>query len=145
MNQAAQRNIVVAGALCALTIAGTPQKALADAGGLSFWLPGAFGSLAAAPTVPGWAYATIYLHLQSSASGGANFILPGGGRGAVAVGLTDHADALVQGLTYTSATPVLGGQAAFTVLGAPGNVGIGIGATRRTIAQPSPTSSTRAP
>jgi hypothetical protein len=110
-------------------MAGMPKKAHADAGGLSFWLPGGFGSLAAAPTVPGWAYTTIYLHLQSSAGGGANFVLPGGGRGAVAVGLTDHADALVQGITYTSATPVLGGQAAFTVLGAPGNVGVGIGAT----------------
>jgi len=104
-------------------------EARADAGGLSFWLPGAFGSLAAAPGVPGWSYATIYLHLQSEGGRGANFVLPGGGRGAVAVGLTDHADALVQGITYTSALPVLGGQAAFTVLGAPGNVGVGIGAT----------------
>ena len=106
-----------------------PSSAKADAGGLSFWLPGAFGSLAAAPSVPGWSYATIYLHLQSSGGRGANFVLPGGGRGAVAVGLTDHADALVQGITYTSALPVLGGQAAFTVLGAPGNVGVGVGAT----------------
>ncbi len=111
----------------ALLVPSTPT--LADAGGLSFWLPGAFGSLAAAPGVPGWSYATIYLHLQSSGGGGANFVLPGGGRGAVAVGLTDHADALVQGITYTSALPVLGGQAAFTVLGAPGNVGVGVGAT----------------
>jgi len=106
-----------------------PSSAKADAGGLSFWLPGAFGSLAAVPGVPGWSYATIYLHLQSSGGRGANFVLPGGGRGAVAVGLTDHADALVQGITYTSALPVLGGQAAFTVLGAPGNVGVGVGAT----------------
>jgi hypothetical protein len=92
-------------------------------------LPGAFGSLAAVPTVPGWAYTTIYLHLQSSAGRGASFVLPGGGRGAVSLGLTDHADALVQGITYTSALPVLGGQAAFTVLAAPGNVGVGVGAT----------------
>jgi hypothetical protein len=35
----------------------------------------------------------------------------------------------VQGITYTSALPVLGGQAAFTVLAAPGNVGVGIGGT----------------
>jgi hypothetical protein len=79
--------------------------------------------------VPGWSYATIYLHLQSEGGRGANFVLPGGRRGAVAVGLSDHADALVQGITYTSALPVLGGQAAFRVLGAPGNVGVGIGAT----------------
>jgi hypothetical protein len=104
------------------------DKARADAGGLSFWLPGTFGSLAATPTVPGWAYTTIYLHLQSSATGQASFVVPGG-RGGIVVGLTDHADAIVQGVTYTSALPVLGGQAAFSVLGAPGNVGVGVGAT----------------
>lgn len=115
--------------LIGLALLAPPDPALADAGGLSFWLPGAFGSLAAAPGVPGWSYATIYLHLQSSGGRGANFVLPGGGRGAVAVGLTDHADALVQGITYTFAQPVLGGQAAVAVLGAPGNVGVGVGAT----------------
>jgi hypothetical protein len=116
-------------AVLGLTMALQSSPAKADAGGLSFWLPGAFGSLAAAPGVPGWSYAMIYLHLQSSAGQGTNFVLPGGGRGAVAVGLTDHADALVQGITYTSALPVFGGQAAFSVLAAPGNVGVGIGAT----------------
>ena len=78
--------------LIGLALLAPPDPALADAGGLSFWLPGAFGSLAAAPGVPGWSYATIYLHLQSSGGRGANFVLPGGGRGAVAVGLTDHAE-----------------------------------------------------
>ena len=32
------------------------QPALADSGGVSFWLPGIFGSLAAVPVTPGWAY-----------------------------------------------------------------------------------------
>jgi hypothetical protein len=123
------RSSLVFGSLCALSLAAAPEQAMADAGGLSFWLPGSFGSLAATPNVPGWAYTTIYIHLQASAARGANFVLPGGGRSTVAVGLTDHADVLVQGLTYTSALPVLGGQAAFTVLGAPGNVGVGVGAT----------------
>ncbi|WP_414645128.1 hypothetical protein [Bradyrhizobium sp.] len=31
------------------------QPALADVGGVSFWLPGIFGSLAAVPVTPGWA------------------------------------------------------------------------------------------
>ena len=84
---------IAAGALGAVALLCHPQGAFADAGGLSFWLPGAFGSLAAVPTVPGWAYTTIYLHPQSSAGAGANFVLPGGGRGAVSVGITDHADA----------------------------------------------------
>lgn len=115
--------------LIGVALLASSAPAQADAGGLSFWLPGAFGSLAAAPGVPGWSYATIYLHLQTSGGRGANFVLPGGGRGAVAVGVTARADALVQGITYTFAQPVLGGQAAFTVLGAPGNVGVGVGAT----------------
>jgi hypothetical protein len=40
-----------------------------------------------------------------------------------------RADAVVQGLTYTFATPVLGGQAAISLLGAPGHVDVGIDAT----------------
>ena len=37
-------------------------EARADQGGVSFWLPGAFGSLAATPLVPGWSLGAIYLH-----------------------------------------------------------------------------------
>src|SRR5215471_8129595 len=31
-----------------------PGASLADEGGVSFWLPGLYGSLAAVPTAPGW-------------------------------------------------------------------------------------------
>lgn len=107
-----------------------PQpEAKADAGGVSFWLPGIFGSLAAAPTVPGWAYASIYLHLQANAGATTNFVTTGGARGSVVTGLSAHSDALALGITYTSPMSVLGGQAAFSVITAPGNVGLGIGAT----------------
>jgi hypothetical protein len=99
--------------------------AKADAGGLSFWPPGAFGSLAAAPGVPGWAYSTIYLHVQTAAQGNKEFVT----RGSVVAGLNASADAIAQGLTYTFATPVLGGQAAVSVLGVPGHVDVGIDAT----------------
>ena len=68
-------------------------------------LPGTFGSLAATPTVPGWAYSAIYLHLQMSAGGGKNFVTSGGGGGTVVAGLNAHADALVEGITYTSKAP----------------------------------------
>jgi len=105
------------------------QPALADSGGVSFWLPGIFGSLAAAPVTPGWAYSTIYIHLNEKAGGGQTFVTSGGIPGSVTAGLNAHADVLVQGLTYTSPMPVLGGQAAFTVLAAPGNIGVGIDAT----------------
>src|SRR5262249_18509652 len=38
------------------------QAALADEGGVSFWLPGFFGSLAASPLQPGWSLTSIYYH-----------------------------------------------------------------------------------
>jgi hypothetical protein len=41
----------------AFAVAATAGAALADEGGVSFWLPGEFGSLAATPQVPGWAWA----------------------------------------------------------------------------------------
>jgi hypothetical protein len=125
----ANRTTVAISGVCALGLLMHPQPADADAGGVSFWLPGAFGSLAAVPTVPGWAYTTIYLHLQSNAGASQNFITSGGARGSVVAGINAHADALVQGITYTSPMSVLGGQAAFTILAAPGNVGVGIDAT----------------
>src|SRR5690348_4196175 len=43
--------------------------AVADEGGVSFWVPGLFGSLAAAPQQPGWSGAAIYYHDSVSASG----------------------------------------------------------------------------
>lgn len=122
MGRAGYRS-AVAGGLCAAILL-TPVAANADNGGLSFWLPGAFGSLAAAPTVPGWAYSTIYLHLAQSAGGGKNFTQGG----SVVVGLDAKANVLVQGISYTFATPVLGAQATVAVLAAPGNVDVGINA-----------------
>src|SRR5579859_8199501 len=41
----------------------------ADEGGVSLWLPGQFGSLAAVPEQPGWALATIYYHADVGAGG----------------------------------------------------------------------------
>lgn len=117
------------GSLCALASVTQPQQARADAGGLSFWLPGTFGSLAATPTMPGWAYETIYIHLDQSAGGGKNFVTGGGAGGSVVAGLNARADVLVEGVTYTSALPVLGGQAAVSLLTAPGNLDVGINAT----------------
>src|SRR5262249_44272306 len=43
------------------------QAALADEGGVSFWLPGLFGSLAASPQQPGWSLTSIYYHTSVSA------------------------------------------------------------------------------
>ena len=43
--------------------------AKADEGGVSMWLPGFFGSLAATPLQPGWALGTVYYHPSVAASG----------------------------------------------------------------------------
>src|ERR1700687_6241931 len=42
------------------------SQARADEGGVSFWVPGFFGSLAATPQQPGWSLATIYYHTSVS-------------------------------------------------------------------------------
>lgn len=119
----------VLGTACVVALTATPRAALADAGGLSFWLPGTFGSLAAAPVTPGWSWAQIYLHLDQKAAGGTNFVTSNGIPGSVVTGLNARADALVEGVTYTFASPVFGGQAGVSLLAAPGNLGVGINAS----------------
>jgi hypothetical protein len=128
MMPTAVRSTLSTGALCVLALVAHPQRASADAGGIGFWFPGAFGSLAAAPGVPGWAYSTIYIHEQERAGAGKNFVVSGR-PGAVVAGLSASADVVAQGITYTSALPVLGGQAGFTVVAGLGNVNAGINAT----------------
>src|SRR5215813_9702772 len=61
------RPIVAIAALALATIVSAPRSALADEGGVSFWLPGFFGSLAAAPQQPGWSLTSIYYHTSVSA------------------------------------------------------------------------------
>ena len=73
-----------------------PQRVVADEGGISFWLPGNFGSLAATPGVPGWAWATIYVHTDVAAGAGQQF--PRGGR--LDVGIAGKADLAVFGPSY---------------------------------------------
>jgi Putative MetA-pathway of phenol degradation len=88
MGKARRRRLVAFGSLGALALLANSQAALADAGGVGFWFPGAFGSLAAAPGVPGWAYTTIYVHEQERAGGGKNFVVSGRPVGSVVAGLT---------------------------------------------------------
>jgi len=92
------------------------QQAHANEGGVSLWLPGNFGSLAATPGTPGWSWATVYYHASVSAGAGQQF--PRGGR--VDVGIAGQADLAFFGPTYVFATPVLGGQAAVSLLGVAG-------------------------
>ena len=52
----------LASALVIGALVGAPTVARADEGGVSFWVPGFFGSLAAAPLQPGFSAANIYYH-----------------------------------------------------------------------------------
>ena len=54
-----------------VALACAPERARADESGVSFWVPGFFGSLAATPQQPGWSLASIYYHTDVSASGNA--------------------------------------------------------------------------
>jgi hypothetical protein len=72
----AARRAIVALAL-SYAMASAPSAARADFGGISFWLPGLFGSLAAAPSQLGWALTTIYYHTSVEGGGRENFVLGG--------------------------------------------------------------------
>ena len=113
--------LLLAGSL-AIAVA---ERAHADEGGVSFWLPGQFGSLSAAPGVPGWAFAAVYYHASLSAGGSAS--LPIGGQ--IAAGLDARADLAFLNANYIFPTPVLGGQAAFGVTGAVGRMRVSADAT----------------
>jgi hypothetical protein len=106
-------------------VLGADAPAIADEGGVSFWLPGQFGSLAAAPAVPGWSFAGVYYHTTVSAGGGKQFAFGGG----VQAGLKAHADLGFFNGTYVFATPVLGAQASIALTGAYGRMAPRIDAT----------------
>jgi hypothetical protein len=105
--------------VCALAVFLTlfAQRARADETGVSFWVPGQFGSLAAVPTTPGWSLGTVYCYTSVSASGGvaaAKEIEIGRFTPTVNVSLNANlnaqGDLLFLAPTYTFATPVFGGQ-----------------------------------
>jgi hypothetical protein len=92
-------------ALATSAISLTPQVSLADETGVSFWLPGTFGSLAAAPGQPGFQWATTYYHTTAKAGAGQTF--QQGGR--IEAGLNVRANLFLLSPTYVFATPILGG------------------------------------
>ena len=124
-----QLSVAAVAALLALS----SQSARADEGGVSFWLPGLFGSLAAVPVTPGWSLASIYYHTSVGASGNvaaAKEVQIGRFPATVNVNLNANlnaqADLLILNPTYTFATPVLGGQFAVSVMGIYGRNNVGV-------------------
>ncbi len=93
------------------------HRALADESGVSFWVPGFFGSLAATPQQPGWSLANVYYHTSVSAGGDValarEFQIK-----QVPANLSARLNASVNATgdlgfvipTYVFATPVLGGE-----------------------------------
>jgi|SRR5271166_3043989 len=83
------------------------RQAIADEGGVSFWLPGTYGSLSAVPAVPGWSFSVFNYYDSVSAANGADFVRGGG----IVAGVNSRIDFLFVNPAYVFATPVLGGQA----------------------------------
>ena len=135
---ARRRRLGVAAIVLAPAIVFFSHCAKADENGISFWVPGFFGSLAATPQQPGWSLATIYYH--TSVSAGADvarareFSL-----GRVPANLTVNANLNLSvnatgnlGFvipTYVFETPVLGGQASVSMIAAYGVVGTSLAGT----------------
>jgi hypothetical protein len=99
--------------------------AAADEAGVSFWLPGQFGSLAATQADPGWSLPAFFYY--SSADTEADEEFPRGGR--IAAGADVSAGLLFFAPTYTFPTPLLGAQAAVSLGGAVGRSKVNIAAT----------------
>ena len=100
------------------------QTAMADEGGVSFWLPGFFGSLAAAPQQPGWSLTDVFYN--TNVRGGGDVALAREFEiGNVPLKFSGTANARVKAdvpldlplIQYVFATPVLGGQASVALLG----------------------------
>ena len=109
-----------------LTTAGvllSSRQVCADENGVSFWVPGFFGSLAATPQQPGWSFAAINYYTNVKASGDAavsSEITIGQFNPAlnasVSANVSARADIGFFAPTYVFATPFLGGQAAASLL-----------------------------
>src|SRR5277367_3613062 len=108
-------------------IAALPSISFADEGGVSFWIPGLFGSFAASPLQPGWALTAIgyYTNVSGGGAVGAGREVtigkfPVGVTASLNVNLHGDADLALVEPTYTFATPVFGGQFQVGVLTAAG-------------------------
>src|SRR3954466_3506507 len=116
------------GALAA-ALALVSQASFADEGGVSFWIPGFFGSLAATPQQPGWSLANIYYH--TSVSAGADVArareitigkIPANLSANLSANLNATGDLGIVIPSYVFATPVLGGQLAVGAVASYGRV-----------------------
>jgi hypothetical protein len=118
------RLLAIATAVTMGAIVTAPGVSLADENGISFWLPGLFGSLAAVPQQPGWSIAVINYYDSISASGSvavSREITIGRLNPTVNINLNANVNAKIDLIlvnpSYVFATPVLGGQLALGMMG----------------------------
>jgi hypothetical protein len=114
---------LVWGAITLTAAVSVPKYALADEGGVSFWIPGFFGSLAAAPQQPGWSLAIVNYYTNVSAGGNVALArefaiknLPVNIQAQINASLHATADLGIAIPTYVFATSVLGGQASVSLV-----------------------------
>ena len=103
-----RRSFVVAGLLPAFFSCAFVGVATADEGGVSFWLPGQYGSFAATPLKPGWSFETTFYHAAASVS--ASALLERSGH--IEAGMTSPSDFVMLTPTYSFDAQLLGGQPA---------------------------------
>jgi hypothetical protein len=117
------RFLLAAALLALAALIATSKMSRADENGVSFWIPGFFGSLAAAPQQPGWSMTSIYYHTDVSASGNAALsreISVGQFNPTLNVNVNANVHAVADlgfiAPSYVFATPFFGGQASATLL-----------------------------
>ena len=81
-------------------------------------------SFAAAPGEAGWSMPLVYYHTSGDAGGSKNFAIGGN----LVAGIDVSANLVFFAPTYTWADPVLGGQAAFSLVWAAGQMQVGVDA-----------------
>jgi hypothetical protein len=114
---------MLAAATLAVAVLLSPSTAMADEGGVSFWIPGFFGSLAATPQQPGFSFTTILYNTNVSAGADVLFAREVA-RGNIKVNFNASLSANLSadvplGIAipqYVFATPLLGGQASVVLL-----------------------------
>ncbi|MBV9630123.1 MAG: transporter [Xanthobacteraceae bacterium] len=113
-----------------------PTVARADEGGISFWLPGLFGSLAAAPLQPGLSVTSFWYN--DNVHAGANVTrarevtiggIPLTASASLSGNVKAQAELAIFDPAYTFATPVLGGQLSVAMLALYGRLGTSLNAT----------------
>ena len=112
------------------------SAAQADEGGVSFWVPGFFGSLAATPLEPGWFLQTTYYHTSVSAAAHVSLARhiaigrnPVNLNANLSATFDSPADLGWAVPIYTFATPVFGGQASVGVQATYGRVSTSLAGT----------------